>query len=272
MALLRFVWLGIAVASRGVFGLKVVVAGGTGGVGSAIAGRLAAKGHSVTILCRNAYLAVTPSRVSEDFGWVGEKRVDKWAEAGVGVAFRDWTGGDELDSVSNRWVGWEDAVAEADAVVCAVGDLGRDGRRRPLDALFRAAAEAGAKAPRRYCLLQPTDALVKTTGSFAEKRIETLRLCEAQWAQNYGDRGVCLRAGTVLGLPRFAESRLFPAPKQVTPRVGDWVHIEDLADAVAEALAPDGPGGGGAPVHVRPRAVATLEAAKAKAARSNYYE
>ena len=40
--------------------LKIVVAGGTGGVGSAIAGRLAAKGHKVTILCRNAYLAVGP--------------------------------------------------------------------------------------------------------------------------------------------------------------------------------------------------------------------
>ena len=248
--------------------LKIVVAGGTGGVGSAIAGRLAAKGHAVTILCRNAYLAVTPSRVSEDFGWVGEKRLDKWADKGVAVAFRDWTGGDELDSVSDRWVGWEDAVADADGVVCCVGDLGRDGRRRPMDALFRAAAEAGAKAPEKFVLLQPVDALVATQ-NFAEKKMETLRLCEASWLKSYGSKGVCLRAGTVLGLPKFADSRLFPAPKDYGVR-GDWVHIEDLADYVAAAVDPKIPGG--MALQVRPQAVPTLDDARAKRPSSNYYE
>ena len=59
---------------------------------------------------------MTPSRVSEDFGWVGEARAARWAEEGFGqrITFRDWTGGDELDSVSDRWVGWEDSLVGAD--------------------------------------------------------------------------------------------------------------------------------------------------------------
>ena len=250
--------------------LKLVFAGGTGGLGSALAERCAKQGHSVTILCRNAYLAVSPSRVSEDFGWVGERRVQEWDAQGFGkkITFRDWTGGDELDSVSDRWVGWEDSLKNVDAVVFTVGDLGKRGRTRPVDAIARAAREAGEAMPRRFVHLAPVDDLVKRTGAFADKRIETLRDTERSWKQTFGSSSRCLRAGTVLGLPKFAESRLFPAPKDLR-RVGTWVHLDDLVDAVLEACSdeeapPD-------PVLVEPSSIKTIEAAKGKLARTNFY-
>jgi len=241
--------------------LRLVFAGGTGGVGSALAERCAARGHSVDILCRNAFLAVTPSRVSEDFGFVGEDRKCRWEAEGLKIGFRDWTAGDELDSVSDRWVGWEDTVKGADAIVFAVGDLGRDGRRRPLEALARATLEAGDRAPKRFVMLSPEDGLIRD--SFAAKKRETLKLCEARWTELFGaERAATLRAGTVLGLPRFADSRLFPPPKDLRRVRGPWVHIDDLAASVLAACE-----GASAPAPT----VATLEAAAKKPARSNYY-
>ena len=213
----------------------------------------------MTILCRNAYLAVSPSRVSEDFGWVGERRVREWDAQGFGkkIKFRDWTGGDELDSVSDRWVGWEDALKNVDAVVFTVGDLGKRGRTRPVD-VARAAREAGEAMPRRFVHLAPVDDLVKRTGAFADKRIETLRDTERSWKQTFGTSGRCLRAGTVLGLPKFAESLLFPAPKDLR-RVarGPWVHLDDLTDAVLEACS-DAEASSD-PVLVEPSSVRTIE-------------
>jgi len=262
----------LALCAQSAAALKLVFAGGTGGVGSALAERCAKQGHTVTILCRNAYLAVSPSRISEDFGWVGLRRVEEWEAQGFGnkVTFRDWTGGDELDSVSNRWVGWEEALAGADAVVFAVGDLGRSGRTRPIDAIARAAQEAGESMPRRFVHLAPVDELVKRTGAFADKRIDTLAACENTWQQIFGSSGRSLRAGTVLGLPKSAESRLFPAPKDLRRVNGPWVHLDDLTDAVLEACRPDA-NGSGAPVLVEPSKIATLDAAKARPARTTYY-
>mmetsp|Transcript_7488 Transcript_7488/g.23547 ORF Transcript_7488/g.23547 Transcript_7488/m.23547 type:complete len:272 (+) Transcript_7488:1426-2241(+) len=251
--------------------LKLVFAGATGGIGSAVAERCAREGHDVTILCRNAYLAVTPSRVSEDFGWVGEARAARWAEEGFGqrITFRDWTGGDELDSVSDRWVGWEDSLVGADAVVFAVGDLGRDGRQRPVEALARAAREADEAAPSYYVHLAPVDELVGAT-SFGERKIETLAGVEATWTRLFGDGAACLRAGRVLGLPREADSRLFPAPKDIRRlRRSVWCHLDDLVACVLAGCAGElSPGGA---TFVEPKLVPTLDAAAERPARAGYY-
>ena len=280
----RRCWLLCLWAVQRAQSLKIVIAGGTGGLGSVVASKVAGAGHDVTILCRNAFLAQTPSRVSEDFGWVGERRVDRWAAAGARLTFRDWTGGDELDCVSDRWVGWEASVAGADALVFAAGDYGRDGRRRPIDALGAAAVEAGGAAPRRYVHLAPADALVATTGAYADRKRETLLACEARWRALFGKNGVCLRAGTVLGLPRFAESRLWPPPKRVRDSLRDWVHVDDLAAAVVRAceggldgdafVSPDrrdrdADAGAAAPLDY---AFPTLDAARGQPAPSPYYE
>jgi len=99
-------------------GFNIVIPGGTGSVGTTLASILSNDGNDVTILCRNAYLAGAPNRVSSDFGWVGSKFLEKHP----GVRLRDWDGGDLLDIVGQDWVGWQDdALAKADAVVNLVG-------------------------------------------------------------------------------------------------------------------------------------------------------
>jgi hypothetical protein len=96
--------------------LKICIAGGTGKFGAVLATKL--KNHDVTILARNAFLAVTPNRVSSDFGWLGESYMSKNPH----VRMRDWDGGDLLDIVGQDWMGWqEDALKPADAVVNLVG-------------------------------------------------------------------------------------------------------------------------------------------------------
>merc|ERR1712071_541374 len=80
-----------------------VIAGGTGKVGRLLSSTLtnSKSGHTVTILCRNKFLASAPSRVSSDFGWVGKSFLDK----NPNVNLRDWDGGDLLDIVGCDWMG-----------------------------------------------------------------------------------------------------------------------------------------------------------------------
>ena len=70
-------------------GFHIVLAGGTGKVGRELSSKLVEDGHDVTILCRNAFLAGAPSRVSSDFGWLGKSFLEKYP----GVKLRDWDGG-----------------------------------------------------------------------------------------------------------------------------------------------------------------------------------
>jgi len=89
-------------------------------MGRQLASNLGAKGHSVTILCRNAFLAAAPSRVSSDFGWVGRS----YLNANPRVSLRDWDGGDLLDIVGQDWLGWQDdALEPADCVVNLCGGM-----------------------------------------------------------------------------------------------------------------------------------------------------
>jgi hypothetical protein len=96
--------------------LNIVLPGGSGDVGKLLASKLPQ--HEITILCRNAFLAAAPNRVTEDFGWVGKG----YLEAHPHVKLRDWDGGDLLDIVGCDWMGWqEDTLAKADIVVNLVG-------------------------------------------------------------------------------------------------------------------------------------------------------
>ena len=96
--------------------LNICIAGGTGELGKAVASNLSQ--HSVTILSRNAFLASAPSRVTENFGWVGRNFLDKNQH----VRIRDWDGGDLLDIVGCDWIGWQDdALKPADVVINLVG-------------------------------------------------------------------------------------------------------------------------------------------------------
>lgn len=76
----------VLVATTGVGALNVVLAGGTGPVGRALAPRL--KEHHVTVLARNAFLAAAPNRVTEQFGYFGKALLERNPH----VALRDWDG------------------------------------------------------------------------------------------------------------------------------------------------------------------------------------
>ena len=110
----------------------------------------------MTILCRNAYLAVSPSRVSEDFGWVGDGAFTEWDAQGFGekITFRDWTGGDELGQRVGP-VGRLGGLLRAGRRV-VVGDLGKRGRTRPVDAVAARRREAGEAMPRRFVHWRPS--------------------------------------------------------------------------------------------------------------------
>ena len=99
-----------------VHALKICVAGGTGNLGKLLASKLQDR-HDVTILSRNAYLASSPSRVTETFGWLGKA----FLEQNPHVNVRDWDGGDLLDIVGNDWLGWQDTLAEAHVIINLVG-------------------------------------------------------------------------------------------------------------------------------------------------------
>lgn len=110
-----FYIFGILITAK-VSALNVVLPGGTGPLGQALASRLVE--HDVTILCRNAFLAAAPNRVTHDFGWVGIGYLKKHPH----VSLRDWDGGDLLDIVGSDWVGWQDdTLAKADVVINLVG-------------------------------------------------------------------------------------------------------------------------------------------------------
>lgn len=96
--------------------LNIVIPGGSGPLGKLVASRLPM--HSVTILARNAFLASAPSRVTQEWGWVGTSYLDRNPH----VSIRDWDGGDLLDIVGCDWMGWQDdALKPAHVVINLVG-------------------------------------------------------------------------------------------------------------------------------------------------------
>lgn len=102
--------------------LNICLAGGTGKIGQGLVGQLAANSNendSITILTRNAFLAKTPTRVSEDYGWMGEGFLKKY---GSRCSLRDWDGGDLLDIVGQDWLGWQqDVLPKTNIMVHLVG-------------------------------------------------------------------------------------------------------------------------------------------------------
>lgn len=112
-------WMILFLSSRWVVAkaLSVVLAGGTGAIGKGVAARCKPS-HEVIILTRNAFLAATPVRVTEQFGWVGES----YLRSNPHVRLRDWDGGDLLDIVGEDWIGWqEDVLLKADVLLHLIG-------------------------------------------------------------------------------------------------------------------------------------------------------
>lgn len=169
--------------------LHVVLAGGTGPVGQRVASGLASKDHDVTILTRNAFLAAAPARVTEQFGWVGERFLRQHSP---GVTLRDWDGGDLLDIVGQDWLGWqEDALGKADVVVHLVGGFTQQ-RVMACERLVRESF-AVKNMDALHVTVNPTDedlpALSPGAPSLKRQRIET---CE-QMVKSNCPNAECLR-------------------------------------------------------------------------------
>jgi hypothetical protein len=177
----------LLLTSTAVTALNILLPGGTGQVGKLLASKL--QKHDVTILARNAFLAATPSRVTEDFGWVGAGYLKKYRH----VKLRDWDGGDLLDIVGNDWMGWqEDTLKKANCIIIHLTGGGFTQQR--VMACERLVRESLAVNPSAlHITVNPTDDLLSILSpgmpSLKQQRIQT---CEDMVRQNCQNHA-CLR-------------------------------------------------------------------------------
>jgi hypothetical protein len=180
---------------------SIVLAGGTGPVGQMVASKLAAavvaddddhhhQQYDVTILARNAFLAATPSRVTQDYGWVGARFL---AQNRPHVRLRDWDGGDLLDIVGRDWMGWQqDTLSSADVVVHLTGGGFTQQRVMACERLVRESLLFNAKA--LHVTVNPTNELLARLSpglqSIKQQRIAS---CEEMVRANC-DNHVCIRS------------------------------------------------------------------------------
>lgn len=174
----------LACAFQSVSSLNIVIAGGTGKVGRLLSSSLhnENKGHKITVLCRNAFLASAPAKVSEAFGWLGESFLNKHDS----IDLRDWDGGDLLDIVGCDWQGWQDdALPKADVIVNLVGGY-TEQRTMACERLVRESLRLNPSA--KHVLLSMADVDLKTT-----LKKNRAKECEDMITANCFD-SVCLRA------------------------------------------------------------------------------
>ena len=157
--------------------LNIVMPGGSGPVGKTLASKL--PNHEITILCRNAFLAAAPSRVSEDFGWVGKQYLQKHPH----VKLRDWDGGDLLDIVGQDWMGWQDdTLAKADVVVILVGGY-TEQRVMATERIVRESFRVNKNAL-QITVGATEDDLPAISPGAPQLKKERLKLCEDTVSQN----------------------------------------------------------------------------------------
>jgi len=160
-------------------GFHIVLAGGTGKVGRDLSSKLVQDGHDVTILCRNAFLAAAPSKVSSDFGWLGQSFLEKYP----GIKLRDWDGGDLLDIVGQDWVGWQDdTLSKADCVVNLCGGFTQQ-REMATERIVRESLRCNPTA--LQITVAPKDEELRLISNVAvDAKMKRLKLCEDMVSQN----------------------------------------------------------------------------------------
>jgi hypothetical protein len=143
--------------------------------------------HSVTILARNAFLASAPSRVTQEWGWVGRSFLDRNPH----VSIRDWDGGDLLDIVGCDWMGWqEDALKPANIVINLVGGYTQQ-RVMATERIVRESLRVNPKALQLTVAPTDTDLEILSPGLFSVKS-HRLKDCDEIVKANCRD-SVCLR-------------------------------------------------------------------------------
>jgi hypothetical protein len=157
--------------------LRIVLAGGTGRLGRNVAARLC--DHTVTILSRNAFLASTPTRVTEQFGWLGYY----YLEENPHVSIRDWDGGDLTDIVGCDFLGWQDdTLPMADVIVNLVGGYTKQ-REMATERIVRESLRLNPMALQITVSPKVEDLRVLTPGAF-QMKVERLQLCEDMVMKN----------------------------------------------------------------------------------------
>ena len=217
--------------------MRVVIPGGSGLIGRAVAPRLVAEGHSVVLLTR---------------------RPDRLGDLGEGITGEAWDGRTTL--------GWGPLIDADCAILNLAGENLAAGRwtgarkRRILESRVdatRAVAEAVQKARRKPAMLLQASAV----GYYGPRREDAVdeeaaagddflaRVCIA-WEQASepveaaGVRRVLLRTGVVLAGGGGALSKMalpfrwfFGGPLGSGRQAVPWIHIEDVVEAIAFLLA-----------------------------------
>lgn len=168
--------------------LNLLLPGGTGPVGKLLASKLCPQQYDVTILARNAFLAASPNRVTEDFGWVGARYLEKFFH----VKLRDWDGGDLLDIVGKDWIGWQDdALKKADCVVHLTGGGFTQQRVMACERLVRESLAVNPAA--LHITVNPTNDLLSILSpGMSSVKQQRIQACESMVKQNCRNH-VCLR-------------------------------------------------------------------------------
>ncbi|CDF41126.1 unnamed protein product [Chondrus crispus] len=224
----------------------VVVAGGTGFVGSRLVRHLQGTGAQVTVLTRSRGSASALPAAT---------RVVVWAP-------------DKLAAVGDDWVGWQDSLRGADLVVNLCGEpvvsrWDARGRQAIVESRVKATtalAEAVRDMPtesRPKCVVSAsavgyygTSAATVFDEGAAPARDDFLADVCVRWEEAAkgvlegveGTRLVVVRIGVVLGVGGGALARMLPAFKMfVGGKVGSgeqwvsWVHVDDLVRIFVEA-------------------------------------
>mmetsp|Transcript_23318 Transcript_23318/g.43819 ORF Transcript_23318/g.43819 Transcript_23318/m.43819 type:complete len:230 (+) Transcript_23318:181-870(+) len=201
MKILLLLFLIAIITPLGSNALNIVVAGGTGRLGRVLISSLLSPLPSgkvenyVTVLSRNCFLASAPNRVSADFGFLGQKFVDKYAN---NMAMRDWDGGDLLDIVGKDWVGWEEVLEKADVVVnlCGGFTVQREQAQQRLSDAIRSTETRNNRVIKQI-IIAPTDEVIPTLSPVAiSAKVKRLEKCED--IANAGKDVSCLRVGLVV--------------------------------------------------------------------------
>lgn len=185
-----------AAAAAAAAAWNIVLAGGTGPVGTALSSPPRLREHAITILARNGFLAATPSRVTKDYGWVGRQ----FLQQNRNVQIRDWDGGDLLDIVGNDWMGWQsDVLPTADVIVHLNGGGFTQQRVMACERLVREtlAIPKTVDSHVLHITVNPTNELLSTMSpGMPDVKRQRIATCEAMVQQNCRNH-ICLRVDEV---------------------------------------------------------------------------